>query len=161
MRLLAWLREHLRRPAFNSEFAVKGPPADPRTIALPMSHGHEGHTYYEVAEMWARERLRFKRQMLARCEGDSIEPSLDSPYDCDFGMWLRFVNAEGDLGRALDDLRMWHDHWHAASALLLSATDKHMFDLVRDNLSATNGQTRGAWLYASRKVDRLLEKLWA
>lgn len=157
-RLLARLRG-LRRPAA----IARGRPddeeaVDRRTIMLPMIGNQQGKSYYEVSEMWARERLRAKRHLQEIVDGvtDFGDPGQAAgSFACDVGVWLRFVDLPG-MADTLDDLRMWHDHWHQELARLIDLANQGQRAPVVDALKPG----RGAWSYAGRRVNQLLESLW-
>ncbi len=157
-RLLARLRGWFGREAVDrSAFAETGA-IDRRTIMLPMIGDQQGKSYYEVAEMWARERLRAKRHLQEIIDGvtDYGDPGQAAgSFACDVGIWLRFVDLPG-MADALDDLRMWHDHWHQELARLIDLANQGQRTPVADALKPG----RGAWSYAARRVNQLLEALW-
>lgn len=139
------------------EFAAAGA-SDRRTIILPMIGDQQGKSYYEVAEMWARERIRAKKHLQEILDGvtDSGDPNhAASSFSCDVGVWLRFVNLPG-LANVLDDLRMWHDHWHQELARLIDQANQGHRGPVEDAMKPG----RGPWSYAARRVNQLLESLW-
>ena len=156
--LLARLRGLLRPAAVDrSGFADAGG-IDRRTIMLPMIGDQQGKSYYEVAEMWARERLRAKRHLQEIVDGitDYGDPSQAAgSFACDVGVWLRFVDLPG-MADTLDDLRMWHDHWHQELARLIDLANQGQRGPVLDALKPG----RGSWSYAARRVNQLLEALW-
>jgi hypothetical protein len=132
--------------------------ADRRTIMLPMIGSQQGKSYYEVAEMWARERLRAKKHLQEILDGitESGDPRhAASSSSCDVGIWLRFVNLP-DMATTLDDLRMWHDHWHQELARLIGLANEGQRSPVEDAMKPG----RGPWSYAARRVNQLLEALW-
>ncbi len=157
-RLLARLRQLVRpAPVDRSGFAEDGA-IDRRTIMLPMIGNQQGKSYYEVSEMWARERLRAKRHLQEIVEGvtDYGDPAQAAgSFACDVGVWLRFVDLPG-MADTLDDLRMWHDHWHQELARLIDLANQGQRAPVQDALKPG----RGAWSYAGRRVNQLLESLW-
>ena len=156
--LLARLRNWLRpAPVDRSGFAEAGA-MDRRTVMLPMIGDQQGKSYYEVAEMWARERLRAKRHLQEIIDGvtDYGDPGQAAgSFACDVGVWLRFVDLPG-MADTLDDLRMWHDHWHQELARLIDLANQGSRAPVVDALKPG----RGAWSYAARRVNQLLEALW-
>lgn len=156
--LLARLRKLLRpAPVDRSGFA-DADGIDRRTIMLPMIGDQQGKSYYEVAEMWARERLRAKRHLQEIVDGvtDYGDPAQAAgSFACDVGVWLRFVDLPG-MADTLDDLRMWHDHWHQELARLIDLANQGQRGAVMDALKPG----RGSWSYAARRVNQLLEALW-
>lgn len=157
-RLLARLRglgrpNPVDRSGFGADEGV-----DRRTIMLPMIGNQQGKSYYEVSEMWARERLRAKRHLQEIVDGvtDYGDPAQAAgSFACDVGVWLRFVDLPG-MADTLDDLRMWHDHWHQELARLIDLANQGQRAPVTDALKPG----RGAWSYAGRRVNQLLESLW-
>ncbi len=153
-RLRAWLRpKQVDRSGFADAEGI-----DRRTIMLPMIGDQQGKSYYEVAEMWARERLRAKRHLQEIIDGvtDYGDPGhAAGSFACDVGVWLRFVDLPG-MADTLDDLRMWHDHWHQELARLIDLANQGQRAPVVDALKPG----RGAWSYAARRVNQLLESLW-
>ena len=157
-RLLTRLRTLLRpAPVDRSGFADDDG-IDRRTIMLPMIGNQQGKSYYEVSDMWARERLRAKRHLQEIIDGvtDYGDPAQAAgSFACDVGVWLRFVDLPG-MADTLDDLRMWHDHWHQELARLIDLANQGQRAPVVDALKPG----RGAWSYAGRRVNQLLESLW-
>jgi hypothetical protein len=157
-RLLTRLRALLRpAPVDRSGFADDDG-IDRRTIMLPMIGNQQGKSYYEVSDMWARERLRAKRHLQEIIDGvtDYGDPAQAAgSFACDVGVWLRFVDLPG-MADTLDDLRMWHDHWHQELARLIDLANQGQRAPVVDALKPG----RGAWSYAGRRVNQLLESLW-
>ena len=157
-RLLTRLRTLLRpAPVDRSGFADDDG-IDRRTIMLPMIGNQQGKSYYEVSDMWARERLRAKRNLQEIIDGvtDYGDPAQAAgSFACDVGVWLRFVDLPG-MADTLDDLRMWHDHWHQELARLIDLANQGQRAPVADALKPG----RGAWSYAGRRVNQLLESLW-
>lgn len=140
-----------------SAFSPAGP-LDHRTIALPMIGNQQERTYYEIAEVWARERLRAKKHLQEILDGitEFGEPEhAAASHACEFGAWLRFVSLPAQAN-ALDDLRMWHDHWHKELAHLIELANQSQRHPVQEAMKPG----RGPWTYASRRVSQLLEALW-
>ncbi|WP_031405043.1 hypothetical protein [Thiomonas sp. FB-Cd] len=154
---LARISHHWRKPVDRTAFSQTGP-MDRRTIMLPMIGNQQGKSYYEVAEMWARERLRAKRHLQEILDGtiDSGDPDhAASSFACELGIWLRFVDMPG-IAHTIDDLRMWHDHWHQELARLIDLANQ----AERTAVDTAMKPGRGPWAYASRRVTQLLEALW-
>jgi hypothetical protein len=145
-----------------ADFAPSMPPEeiDPRTRVIPVAHEHAGKTYFETAQMWAKERLRIRRVLLDIADGKrpiTDAETLPADFQCELGTWLRFVQPEGREAQAiLDDLRLWHTHWHSATNQIIVHLAAGHFAYARQSLSSR----AGPWSYAARKVDRLLEALW-
>ncbi|OIQ96802.1 hypothetical protein GALL_211280 [mine drainage metagenome] len=131
---------------------------DRRTIMLPMIGDQQSKSYYDVAEMWARERLRAKKHLQEILGGQTDYGDPDhaaSSFACEVGIWLRFVDVPG-MAETLDDLRMWHDHWHQELARLIDLANEGQRGPVEDAMRPG----RGSWSYAARRVNYLLESLW-
>lgn len=145
--------------AFDRSAFASAPALDHRTIALPMIGSGKEHTYYEVAEIWARERLRAKHHLQEILDGvtDYGDPvHAAASHACELGVWLRFLNLPAQADR-VDDLRMWHDHWHQELARLISLANQGQRLKVEEAMKPA----RGPWTYAARRVSQLLESLWA
>jgi len=137
-----------------------GDEVDPRTEVIPLAGGYTGKTYYEVADMWARERLSTRRILLEILDGKrGLQDAHEIPADfqCDIGVWMRFVQPGAETQRALDDLRIWHAQWHDATNQIIDSMSAGDFGYASRSLSTRSGP----WYYAARKVDRHLEELWA
>lgn len=152
-----WRRQGYDRAAF----MPSGPDAlDPRTEVIPLAGGHTAKTYYEIADVWARERLRTRRMLLEMLDGArSIQEAHGIPADfqCDMGVWLRFVQPTQETQDVLHDLRTWHSQWHDSTNQIIDSMQVGDFAHARASLT----ERSGPWYYAGRKVDRLLEDLWA
>ncbi len=155
-----WLPRWLARrfgSVDRSAFADSGE-ADRRTVLLPMIGDQQAKSYYEVADTWARERLRAKRHLQEILDGvtDFGDPGhAASSLACELGTWLRFVNLPG-MADTLDDLRMWHDHWHQELARLVGLANQGQREPVEEAMRPG----RGPWSYAARRVNQLLDALW-
>ena len=156
-RLLArWLPRWFK-PVDRSGFADAGG-IDRRTVLLPMIGDQQAKSYYDVAEMWARERMRAKRHLQEILDGvtDFGDPGhAASSQACGLGVWLRFVNLPG-MADTIDDLRMWHDHWHQELARLIELANQGQ----REPVEQAMRPGRGPWTYAARRVNQLLDALW-
>ena len=156
-RLLArWLPRWFK-PVDRSGFAEAGG-IDRRTVLLPMIGDQQAKSYYDVAEMWARERMRAKRHLQEILDGvtDFGDPGhASSSQACELGVWLRFVNLPG-MADTIDDLRMWHDHWHQELARLIELANQGQ----REPVEQAMRPGRGPWTYAARRVNQLLDALW-
>ena len=156
-RLLARWFPRWFRAVDRSAFADAGG-IDRRTVLLPMIGNQQAKSYYDVAEMWARERLRAKRHLQEILDGvtDFGDPGhAASSLACELGTWLRFVNLPG-MADTLDDLRMWHDHWHQELARLVGLANQGQREPVEEAMRPG----RGPWSYAARRVNQLLDALW-
>uniref|UniRef100_E6PM74 Uncharacterized protein n=1 Tax=mine drainage metagenome TaxID=410659 RepID=E6PM74_9ZZZZ len=152
-RLLPRRFQQLDRAAFSQAGVM-----DRRTIMLPMIGDQQGKSYYEVAEKWQRERLRAKKHLQEILDGTTDFGDPDhaaSSFACEVGIWLRFVDLPG-LAETLDDVRMWHDHWHQELARLIDLANEGRRLLVEESLKPGCG----SWAYASRRVSLLLDALW-
>jgi hypothetical protein len=155
-----WLARWLPRwfkPVDRSGFADAGG-IDRRTVLLPMIGDQQAKSYYDVAEMWARERMRAKRHLQEILDGvtDFGDPGhAASSQACELGVWLRFVNLPG-MADAVDDLRMWHDHWHQELSRLIDLANQGQ----REPVEQAMRPGRGPWTYAARRVNQLLDSLW-
>lgn len=132
---------------------------DPRTIVFAVVDGPGGKSLYHVINDWAAEKVRTKRVLLRAVQDGAASWDSNGLHDahaCDFGVWLRFAVVPPELGPVLADLRMWHTVWHEATDALCDEIRAGHFEKA----VATMRQNRaGSWWYASRKVDRLLQKL--
>ena len=156
-RLLArWLPRWFK-PLDRSAFADAGA-VDRRTVLLPMIGDQQAKSYYDVAEMWARERMRAKRHLQEILDGVTQfgDPGhAASALACELGIWLRFVNLPG-MADTVDDLRMWHDHWHQEFGRLIGLANHGQREPVEEAMRPG----RGPWSYAARRVNQLLDALW-
>ncbi len=144
-----------------ASFHHKAAVNDPKTIVLPMFNGLPGKSYYDAVEMWSVERLRAKKLVLAICNDQKpLTALLDflEHFACEFGTWLRFLSGDGNRKKIVDDLRMWHMHWHQGLEDIARYIAHGNFavavaiDMVK--------KKQGAWYYAGKKIDTLLKILW-
>ena len=133
---------------------------DPRTEVIPLAGGHTAKTYYEVSDLWARERLSTRRALLRIIDGISdVRSASDMPagFQCELGFWLRFVQVEADVEDTLDYLRIWHAQWHEATDRIIRSIQSNDFDHARRSLT----ERAGPWHYAGWQVDRHIAAVWA
>ncbi len=145
--------QRVDRTAFSQVGAM-----DRRTIMLPMIGDQQSKSYYEVAEMWQRERLRAKKHLQEILDGTTEfgNPGhAASSFSCEIGIWLRFVDLPG-MADTLGDVRMWHIHWHQELARLIDHANEGQRQLVEESLKPGHS----SWAYAGRRVSLLLDALW-
>lgn len=153
------IRSWLVRPVDRTMFAPEPARVDPRTVVLPVVGEQNGKTYYEVADMWAKERLGVRRILLGILDGTqpvSAAHGIAADFQCSLGTWLRFVRVDATLEPSLDMVRRWHGIWHDGVNQIVEHFHAGHYEQPRDMLMQRNS----AWHYAARKVDKGLEMLW-
>jgi hypothetical protein len=129
--------------------------ADLKTIMLTVQ-GQGMRSMFDVVSDWSSEKLAAKRVARAWAAGslDGTPLACTSSQSCRFGQWLEHVEAPPGASGVLDDLRMWHTHWHALNAhwsSLRDASKRQEFaaDVVRAGRD-------NEWTQCTRKIDGLL-----
>lgn len=152
--LISWLRRVLC--SSRVDFATFKPSddakSDPRTVVVPLRDRPEQMDFFDVANAFARERIRFKK-LLLQAHSLNAEAVRDAGL-CEFGVWLRFVEPAPDKRKLLSNIALWHEQWHAGAkeaARLLNAGERakalQAYHSGRCHLSAT-------------RVGVLLEQFW-
>lgn len=134
---------------------------DQRTIVMPMIVNEQAKNYYDVVNEWTAEKMRAKILINKACKGvaEALEfEGYSDSYVCEFGTWLRFVSTPQEKTEILEDLRMWHDVWHAATE---SSFHEARGGRLQNASAIVNDRKVGSWAYSARKIDRLLDRLWA
>jgi uncharacterized protein (DUF849 family) len=69
---------------------------------------------------------------------------------CEFGLWLRSLSVAPEHGELVQDVRMWHDEWHAGveQCFRLAAADQV------ERAHAMLFARRGKLVYAHRALER-------
>ena len=133
---------------------------DQRTLLMPMIVNDQAKNYYDVVNEWTAEKMRAKILINKACNGaaNALEfEGYSNSYACEFGTWLRFVFAPQDKTLILEDLKMWHDVWHAATE---ESFHEARSGRLQNASAIVNNRKVGSWAYSARRVDRLLEALW-
>lgn len=89
-----------------------------KTIVLTVHGQSNARSLFDVIADWTSEKLRARRVARNWAAGQFYDSMLVEPDDvsCRFGEWLAHVEPPPHLQRFIDDLRMWHTHWHAMAA---------------------------------------------
>lgn len=161
-----WL-ERLRRlwpgsaAASENSPSLPSPADDPRHVPLPVygdvlaRNGFEALALWEADEAEARQMLAQRLADARRGGADSITTAPPGPADCAFGQWLVALRPEGHFD-LLDDLKMWHDHWHRLHRQMVEELAQGQTGAAEDAL----GSAPSPWTNAARRVRGLLEALW-
>lgn len=162
----SWLQRLLRllskkRPdPVPSVFAANGMRMDDlKTIVLTVHGQAQGRSLYEITADWSAEKLRARR-VLRDWSAGNVQGRLvqHGATQCGLGVWLTQVEPPPALSRFVDDLRMWHSHWHAMAdegSGLQSDGDKTAFA----RKCMTQGGADQEWALCSRRIDRLLMEI--
>lgn len=165
-RRLSWMQSLLRllskkRPdPAPSVFAANGMRLDDlKTIVLTVHGQARGRSLYEITSDWSAEKLRARR-VLRDWSAGNVQGRLvqHGATQCGLGVWLTQVEPPPALSRFVDDLRMWHSHWHAMAdegSRLQSDGDKTAFA----RKCMTQGGADQEWALCSRRIDRLLMEI--
>lgn len=130
-----------------------------KTIALTVHSEANAKSLYQVVSDWSQEKLRAKQIVRDWASGRIDDAALASAQDggCNFGAWLSDVEPPHHLAPIIEDLRIWHQRWHALSSewsKMSRASAKSAFakEVVR-------GNTDNAFVHCTKKIDRLLVDL--
>lgn len=143
-----------------SVFAANGMRLDDlKTIVLTVHGQARGRSLYEITSDWSAEKLRARR-VLRDWSAGNVQGRLvqHGANQCGLGVWLTQVEPPPALSRFVDDLRMWHSHWHAMAdegSRLQSDGDKTAFA----RKCMTQGGADQEWALCSRRIDRLLMEI--
>lgn len=143
-----------------SVFAANGMRLDDlKTIVLTVHGQAQGRSLYEITADWSAEKLRARRVLrdwsAGKVQGRLVQ---HGATQCGLGVWLTQVEPPPALSRFVDDLRMWHSHWHAMAdegSRLQSDGDKTAFA----RKCMTQGGADQEWALCSRRIDRLLMEI--
>lgn len=129
---------------------------DLRTIVLTVHGAANAKSLWEVTNDWSSEKLRTRRAARAWSRGDhSVDLVISTDArPCSFGSWLHHVDAPKHLAAIVDDLRMWHEHWHALGAAWTADPDAR--DRQRIAGEIASGDRASPIVRASKRIDRLL-----
>lgn len=130
-----------------------------KTVVLTVQGQANAKSLYEVTSDWSMEKIRAKRVARAWAAGQLHEsPMAEASSDaCRFGQWLALVDPPSHLRSFVDDLRMWHSHWHAL------ATEWSRTDSIEAKRQfargVVHGDTNNQFVYCSRRIDSLMGEM--
>jgi hypothetical protein len=134
-------------------------PQDLKTIILTVHGQSNARSLFDVIADWTSEKLRARRVVRSWAAGQLYTSLLAEPDDvsCRFGEWLTHVEPPPHLQRFIDDLRMWHSHWHGMAAQWSQVSDN---ESKRDfAVEVIQKQGHNPFVHSMRRIDESLMEM--